>query len=203
MSEQKRKLTVAVDFDGTLCENAWPLIGEPKDAVIETVKAWQQAGCKTILWTNRTSERLHEAVRWCEGHGLIFDAVNANLPEVIEAFGGDTRKIVADIYLDDKAVNARESERMYDVSVGMLGQDDAVDHPAHYTQGGIECIDALKAAVAELKGIQAVCAANAIKYIWRFNRKNGAEDLRKAIWYLQRLLTELETEDEEAEEGKK
>lgn len=69
---------------------------------------------------------------------------------------------------------------------------DSVNHPAHYTQGGIECIDALKAATAGLEGIQAVCAANAIKYIWRFKDKNGTEDLDKAIWYINRLKEEIQ-----------
>ena len=69
--------------------------------------------------------------------------------------------------------------------------DNPVDHPRHYTAGGVECIDALKAATVGLQGIQAVCAANAIKYIWRFSRKNGAEDIDKAIWYLNRLKEEL------------
>lgn len=68
---------------------------------------------------------------------------------------------------------------------------DAVNHPAHYTQGGIECIDALAAATVGLEGIQAVCAANAIKYIWRFKDKNGVQDLDKAMWYIQRLKEEI------------
>lgn len=68
---------------------------------------------------------------------------------------------------------------------------DNVDHPAHYNQGGVECIDALKAATVGLEGIQAFCAANAIKYIWRFKDKNGTEDLDKAIWYIQRLKEEI------------
>jgi hypothetical protein len=65
---------------------------------------------------------------------------------------------------------------------------DAVDHPAHYTAGKVECIDALEAATVGLEGIEAVCTANAIKYLWRWKRKNGAEDLRKARWYLDHLL---------------
>ena len=48
---------------------------------------------------------------------------------------------------------------------------DNVNHPKHYTQGGIECIDALAAATVELKGIEAVCTANAIKYLWRWKQK--------------------------------
>lgn len=69
---------------------------------------------------------------------------------------------------------------------------DAVNHPSHYTQGGVECIDALKAATTGLEGIEAVCTANAIKYLWRWKQKNGAEDLRKAEWYLNRLIAETE-----------
>lgn len=68
---------------------------------------------------------------------------------------------------------------------------DMVNHPPHYTNGGIECIDALKAATAGLEGIEAVCTANAIKYMWRWKYKNGIEDIDKAIWYLNRLKSEL------------
>lgn len=69
---------------------------------------------------------------------------------------------------------------------------DMVNHPQHYTQGGIECIDALKAATVDKRGIEAVCVANVIKYLWRFEEKNGVEDVRKAKWYIERLLKELE-----------
>lgn len=68
---------------------------------------------------------------------------------------------------------------------------DPVNHPSHYTQGGIECIDALAAATVNLKGIKAVCTANAIKYLWRWAEKNGVEDIDKAIWYLNRLREEV------------
>ena len=69
---------------------------------------------------------------------------------------------------------------------------DMVNHPAHYTQGGIECIDALKAATVSKTGIEAVCTANAIKYLWRYEEKNGIEDVKKARWYIDRLIKELE-----------
>lgn len=73
---------------------------------------------------------------------------------------------------------------------------DAVNHPSHYTQGGIECIDALKAATTGLYGIEAVCTANAIKYLWRWKHKNGIQDIDKAIWYLERLKKELSNDEE-------
>ncbi len=61
-------------------------------------------------------------------------------------------------------------------------------NPNHYKQGGVECIDALEAATVNLTGIEAVCTANAIKYLWRWKEKNGHEDLEKALWYINRLL---------------
>ena len=70
-------------------------------------------------------------------------------------------------------------------------EHDAVNSPSHYCQGGIECIEALKAATVNLKGIEAVCTANAIKYLWRWKEKNGAEDLNKSIWYIKRLIQEV------------
>lgn len=99
---------VAVDFDGTLCENAFPEIGEPKQDMIKAVKEYQSCGWKTILWTCRNHDALIAALDWCNEHGLEFDAVNTNLPEVQKMFGGDTRKVFADIYIDDKNVLLKE-----------------------------------------------------------------------------------------------
>jgi hypothetical protein len=72
-------------------------------------------------------------------------------------------------------------------------KEDNVNSPSHYTQGAIECIDAIKEATKELLGIEAVCTANIIKYVWRWKFKNGVEDLRKARWYLDRLIEEVST----------
>ena len=72
---------------------------------------------------------------------------------------------------------------------------DMVNHPQHYTQGGIECIDALKAATVGKRGIEAVCVANVIKYLWRYEEKNGIEDVKKARWYIDRLIRELEEKE--------
>lgn len=66
-----------------------------------------------------------------------------------------------------------------------------VDHPSHYNGGGIECIDGIKAAIEGLEGYEAFCTANAIKYLWRWKRKGGAEDLKKAKWYIDYLLDHL------------
>lgn len=95
---------IAVDFDGTLCEDKWPEIGDARESLIWHLRCRRAVGDKIILWTCRVGERLQEAVEWCSERGLIFDAVNENLPEVIEACGGDSRKIYADEYIDDKMV---------------------------------------------------------------------------------------------------
>lgn len=72
----------------------------------------------------------------------------------------------------------------------MAQVDDKVNHPAHYTQGKIECIDAIKSALTpeEFRGY---CKAVIIKYLWREKHKNGQEDLMKAAWYLARLTEEV------------
>lgn len=70
---------------------------------------------------------------------------------------------------------------------------DNVNHPSHYTQGGVECIDAITAATVNKTGIEAVCTANVIKYLWRYEAKNGLEDVKKAQWYINRLIADLES----------
>jgi hypothetical protein len=62
-------------------------------------------------------------------------------------------------------------------------------NPSYYKSGKVECIDALEAATINLKGLDAVCTANAIKYMWRWKEKNGVEDLKKAMWYIEKLIT--------------
>lgn len=86
MSEYlKRNYTIyACDFDGTLCESIFPGIGSPNMSLINHLIKRRKQGNKVILWTCRVGDRLQEAVEW---------------------FGNDTRKVCADVYIDDKAVN--------------------------------------------------------------------------------------------------
>ena len=65
---------------------------------------------------------------------------------------------------------------------------DSVNHPAHYTQGGVECIDAIKAACGD--AYSGYLQGNIIKYVWRYRLKGGVESLEKARWYLDRLIRE-------------
>ena len=94
---------IAIDFDGCLCANAYPEIGEPNWPVIRRAQAEQRAGAGLILWTCREDQLLQEAVAACEGWGLTFDAVNESLPDWIEAFKNRPRKVGASEYWDDKA----------------------------------------------------------------------------------------------------
>ena len=75
-------------------------------------------------------------------------------------------------------------------------ENDVVNHPSHYTQGNIECIDAMKSAFGAAQ-LAAYCKIAAFKYIWRCEHKNGTEDVKKAIWYLNKFL-ELEGEPDDA-----
>jgi hypothetical protein len=77
-------------------------------------------------------------------------------------------------------------------AVKHTGAGDNVNHPSHYTQGSIECIDAIAEATKFLRGIEATDTGNILKYMWRWNNKNGLEDLRKARWYLNHLISHLE-----------
>ena len=93
---------LAVDFDGTLVENDFPDIGKFNSDVVEAVLTYKKLGWKVILWSCRTGTMLEDAVKACAQIDLTFDAVNDNLPEVQQYFGGNTRKVFANLYWDDR-----------------------------------------------------------------------------------------------------
>lgn len=97
-------MVFGVDFDGTLSFGKWPECGPANDGLIEFLKRRKSSGDKLILWTCREGDDLERAVVWCTTKGLAFDAVNDNLPEIIEQYGGNSRKISCDFYIDDKAI---------------------------------------------------------------------------------------------------
>lgn len=70
-----------------------------------------------------------------------------------------------------------------------------VDHPDHYNQGGVECIEALKACMTP-EEYHGFCSGNVIKYVWRYRNKNGLKDLEKAKWYLETLIKDIEEAEE-------
>lgn len=102
-NEKKEFQIIAVDFDGTLCTDCYPGIGAPNLPLICLLKQLKEQGKQLILWTCRCQKELREATDWCDAFGLVFDAVNENVPEIIEKYGTDSRKIYADVYIDDKA----------------------------------------------------------------------------------------------------
>jgi len=95
---------IAADFDGTLCYSNWPLLGEPNIPLINYLKNQRKEGNKLILWTCRAGNELTDAIDWCHKQGLTFDAINDNLPEVVELYGNNSRKITCDYYIDDRAI---------------------------------------------------------------------------------------------------
>ena len=68
---------------------------------------------------------------------------------------------------------------------------ETISHPTHYTQGKVECIDAIESATVRKKGFEAYCVGNVIKYLWRYEQKGGKESVEKAKWYLERLLEKM------------
>jgi len=95
---------IAIDFDGCLCTNEYPAIGQPNWAVINRAKAEQRRGAGLILWTCREGDLLEAAVDACWDWGLAFDAINESLPDWIKEFQTTPRKVGASEYWDDKAV---------------------------------------------------------------------------------------------------
>lgn len=97
------KLVLAIDFDGTIVEDAYPKVGKPRIFAFETMKRLQQDGHRLILWTYRSGSKLDEAVAFCKDNGITFYAVNQSFPE--EKYDNSvSRKIYADIYIDDRNI---------------------------------------------------------------------------------------------------
>lgn len=110
---------IAVDFDKTLSYAKWPEVGEPNTNLFRYLKAQKAAGARIILNSCRTGEALEKALQFCKDNGLEFDCVNENLPELIEAYGEDSRKISADYYIDDRAVSAEMLNKELAVRYGI------------------------------------------------------------------------------------
>ena len=93
---------LAIDFDGTIVDDAYPAIGKPKTFAFETLKKLQSEGYRLILWTYRSGKSLEEAVEFCRKNGLEFYAINASYEG--EDFGpqSQSRKIDADLFVDDR-----------------------------------------------------------------------------------------------------
>ena len=99
-------MTIAVDFDGTIVEHAYPKIGKEKPFALETLRMLISDGHKLILWTSRDGALLEEAVEYCRKGGVEFYAVNSNTPANGLSFGpnGLSVKVTADVYIDDRNI---------------------------------------------------------------------------------------------------
>ena len=97
----KNTKILAIDFDGTIVEDAYPKIGKPRIFAFETLKKLQEKGHRLILWTYRSGQKLQEAVDFCAENGIEFYAVNKSYPEEI-LDDSISRKIHADIFIDDR-----------------------------------------------------------------------------------------------------
>jgi hypothetical protein len=99
------KKVVAVDFDGTICENAFPHVGAPKWNVIKKLREWHEQGHIIVIWTCRTDQTALDAVRFLNENKIPYDYFN-EYP--LNSWGDWTRKIFAHIYLDDRALNVAD-----------------------------------------------------------------------------------------------
>ncbi len=165
-----RPRIIAVDFDGTLCENKYPDIGAPIPTVIEFVKRQKADDNIIILWTCRAGQQLADAVTWCKNQGLIFDYINENVKENVAMYGGDTRKVFADVYIDDKTllpqqIIIKESNEMTDkekrelttaVATAVITEIDGAvaNHVADNPNDGLDAVTYALDTVAKKYGIK-------------------------------------------------
>jgi hypothetical protein len=97
-------MIIAVDFDGTLHNGEWPSIGEPMPWAKDTMYRLKEDGHYLIIWTCREREEQTAMVNWLIEREIPFDRVNDHHPDNIAKYGGDARKVSADIYIDDRQV---------------------------------------------------------------------------------------------------
>jgi hydroxymethylpyrimidine pyrophosphatase-like HAD family hydrolase len=96
-------MKIAIDFDGTIVEHAFPAIGKEKLFAFDTLRELQKQNHQLILWTSRVGKELDEAIDFCRARGVEFYAINKNYPE--EEYNETiSRKIVADVYIDDRNI---------------------------------------------------------------------------------------------------
>lgn len=131
-------MIIAVDFDGILCKDKFPEIGEPNYEVISFVRELIDDGHEVVLWTCRVDQRLVEAVEWCHDRGLHFCAVNDNAPsnkaKYEKEYPNGTRKVFADVYMDDKSAEfmaVSSSKVWYN---HCTGYEAAIDHMIDYAR---------------------------------------------------------------------
>lgn len=96
-------MIIAVDFDGTIVKHRYPAIGEERPFAVATLKMLQKEGHRLILWTVRERQELEDAIEWCKARGLEFYAVNKDFPEESGSDEAFSRKLKADLFIDDRS----------------------------------------------------------------------------------------------------
>lgn len=96
-------MIIAVDFDGTIVRHRYPKIGEELPFATETLRMLIREGHRLILWTVREGELLDEAIEWCRDRGVEFYAINRDFPEEDATGSGFSRKLKADLFIDDRS----------------------------------------------------------------------------------------------------
>ena len=98
-------MTIAVDFDGTIVEHAYPKIGRELPFATETLRMLLKDHHRLILWSVREGELLDEAINWCRDRGVEFYAVNRDYPEEEPSKNNHfSRKLKVDMFIDDRNV---------------------------------------------------------------------------------------------------
>lgn len=113
----------------------------------------------------------------CPLKGTSLDCVRIDDPDCTEKEARDI------FYMMFDSVDSVDSVDTFESTESNVSTDNPVTHPSHYTQGNIQCIDAMESAFGK-KAVATWCKLNAFKYIWREQHKNGLQDINKAIWYL-------------------
>jgi hypothetical protein len=138
-------MTIAVDFDGTIVEHKYPEIGKEIPFAIETLKRLASEHNKIILWSVREGKLLDDAVEYCRKRGLEFYAVNSNNPENGIQRERRQRKLIADVYIDDRNVGGlpdwgliyRMISRNMTWEQAMNSMDDDDDEPRDRSRSGL------------------------------------------------------------------
>ena len=113
-------MIIAVDFDGTLhTGKCWPEIGAPAPYAVQVMQRLKEDGHCLIIWTCREGKYETEMIHWLEKHEIPFDCINGHAPGAAESFGYESRKIYADVYIDDHNLGGLPSWReIYDIVSG-------------------------------------------------------------------------------------
>jgi hypothetical protein len=97
-------MVLAIDFDDTIVTTEWPEIKGLRKGAKEVINQLYQDGHQIIIWTCRTDKTQDEAEKFLVANGIMYHRINQNCPILCDKFGNDSRKIGADLYIDDKGI---------------------------------------------------------------------------------------------------